>query len=254
MRKIVGMLSPSGATFNRKRWVSFDALVLIALVVCVACSSLTGDKVCTGVGYYAVRLEITDEFGEGLALGATATLTDGEYVEHDDNMNEDPRYIFAAEERGGRTYDVRVSKQYYVDGIVRGVRAPGGGCVTGHESTPTTIDVPVILHPESGAPQVRSVHLVPTRILLDRGRALSYAFRPYVDASWGVSRAVSWTISGDTAAVGFDAPTGTVTYRCLPTGGNLKIVARSLIDSTVSGSATIAVQGHPAATNDPPCS
>jgi hypothetical protein len=108
-----------------------------------------------------VRVVVTDEFGEGLALGATATLTDGEYVEHDGDLYEDPRYILAAEERGGRTYDIRVSKQYYVDGVVRGVRAPGGGCVTGHESTPTTIDVPVVLHLPAGAPPVRSIHLVP---------------------------------------------------------------------------------------------
>jgi len=163
--------------------------------------------------------------------------------------------VYAAEERGGRTYDIHVTKPYYTDVWVRGVKAPGGGCVTGHESSPTTITVPVQLTVVAGAPRVRSVYLLPQRMLLDRAPyRTSWAFTPIVDSNTGVSRAVSWRLAGDTASVTFDLATGTLTYRCLPTSGYLTLTARSLIDSTVTGSAAISVQGHPAAGNDLPCS
>ena len=208
---------------------------------------------CAGVGYYAVLVTVRDLAGNPQALGATVTLLDGTYSEVHKQLD-DPLNVYAAEERGGRTYDIQVSKPNYIDVWVRGVKAPGGGCVTGHESSPTTNTVPVQLTLVAGAPAVRSVFLVPQRVLLDRAPyRTSWAFAPIVDANAGVSRAVSWHLVGDTASVTFDKATGTLTYRCLPKSGYLTLTARSLIDSTVTGSAAIAVQGHPAA-NEPPCS
>lgn len=208
---------------------------------------------CAGVGYYAVLVTVRDLAGNPQALGATVTLSDGAYSEVHKQLD-DPLNVSAADERGGRTYDIHVSKPYYNDVWVRGVKAPGGGCVTGHESSPTTITVPVQLTVVASAPPVRSVYLLPQRILLDRAPyRTSWAFSPIVDSNAGVSRAVVWRLVGDTASVTFDQATGTLTYRCLPTSGYLTLTARSLIDSTVSGSAAIAVQGHGAATNDPPC-
>jgi hypothetical protein len=53
--------------------------------------------------------------------------------------------------------------------------------------------------------------------------------------------------------VAFDATTGSVTYRCLPKSGYLTVTATSVADSSVVACAAVAVQGHPATDNDPPC-
>ena len=235
-----------------RRALSVIAITCLSAAI-LSCKIPTSVGVCAGVGYYAVLVNIRDLAGNPQALGATVTLLDGAYSEVHKQLD-DPLSVYAAEERGGRTYDITVTKPYYMDVSVRGVKAPGGGCVTGHESSPTTITVPVQLTLVAGAPPVRSVYLVPQRVLLDRAPSTtSWAFAPIVDSNSGVSRAVSWRLAGDTASVTFDQTTGTLTYRCLPKSGYLTLTARSLIDSTVTGSAAIAVQGHPATPGDPPC-
>jgi hypothetical protein len=60
-------------------------------------------------------------------------------------------------------------------------------------------------------------------------------------------------LAGDTGSVAFDATTGTVTYRCLPKSGHPTVTATSVADSSVVAGAAVAVQGHPATDNDPPC-
>jgi hypothetical protein len=229
----------------------------LAAGLAIGCKPLTdlvgGSRVCAGVGYYAVQVTVRSESGEPLALGATVTLVDGAYEETDSAVY-DPLNVLAAEERGGRTYDVHVVKQFYNDVWVRGVRAPGGGCVTGHESSPVTVTVPVVLKAAAGAPAVRSVYLLPVHVLLDRPPYQTLGrVTPYVDASAGTSRAVSWRIMGDTGSVIFDPVTGLLGYRCLPKSGYLKLIATSVADPSVSGMADIAVQGHPANASDPPC-
>ena len=169
------------------------------------------------------------------------TLIDDSYVEHDVS-EADPLTIRGASNRGGRTYDIRVAKPCYRDAMVNDVRAPSGGCVTGHESgsVTRTVDVSLALLPD--APPIRAPYLVPKRVLLDRapynGR---FALTPVVDANFGVSHAVAWTIAGDTSFVTFNPLTGELGYRCLPKSGFVTLTARSLIDSTVSDTAMIAV-------------
>jgi hypothetical protein len=95
--------------------------------------------------------------------------------------------------------------------------------------------------------------------LLPRGTTLDRiipktTFVPYFDADTGVSRSIIWRISGDTASVVFDSTAGTVTYRCLPVSGYLTLWGIARADTTIRDSVRVAVQGHPAATNDPPCS
>ena len=209
---------------------------------------------CSGVGYWALQVAIRDAQGNPLALGATVTLYDGAYREQD-SARYDPLTVYAAQERGGRRYDIQVAKRYYADAWVRGVEAPGGGCVTGREKTPVTRTVPVVLSLAPNAPAVREIHLLPPRILLDRAPYPSAGtFTPYVDANVGVSRAIRWCIAGDTGSVDFDPATGTVRYRCRARSGALTISAISAVDSSVFGTAELAVQGHPATPSDAPCS
>lgn len=225
--------------------------VFMASLLLSACEE--PGRVCAGVGYYAVVVTIRDQMGSAQALGATVTLYDGSYTEQDSAG--DTLSVPAAEERGGRTYDIQVAKPYYDVAWVRGVHAPGGGCVTGHETSPVTITVPVQLTLAAGAPPVRSLYLLWGHVLLDRPPyRSSWTFTPYLDASAGLPRAVYWRITGDTASVGFDATTGALTYRCLATSGYLTVTAKAVADTTVVGTASVAVQGHPAATGDPPCS
>jgi hypothetical protein len=218
-----------------------------AILALSACQEPTG---CAGVGYYPIQVTVRDQAGNPQALGAVVTLYDGSYREQD-STNYNPLMILAAEERGGVTYDVQVTKRYYNDVWVRGVHAPGGGCVT----RGVWVTVPVQLSLAAGAPAVRTVRLLPPRILLDRPPSNGTAtFTPYVDANAGLSRAVRWSLSGDTGSVFFDAPTGTVRYRCLVKSGYLTLTATSVADSSVAGTAEVAVQGHPGDVADPPCS
>jgi hypothetical protein len=157
----------------------------------------------------------------------------------------------AADERGGRTYDIHVTKPYYNDAWIRDVRAPGGGCVT----VPATVAVPAVISLAPNAPAVRSVHLVPAHILLDRPPYRgAFTFTPVVDANPGTSQAVTWRLTGDTASVTFDPASGALIYRCLAKSGYLTITAAAVANPSVTANGDIAVQGHPAATSDPPCS
>ena len=228
-------------------------MLLSTSAVALASCDWPLDAGCSGVGYYALQVAIRDAQGNPQALGATVTLYDAAYREQD-SARYDPLLVYAAQERGGRRYDIQVAKRYYTDTWVRGVEAPGGGCVTGHENTPVTRVVPVVLNLAPNAPPVRSIHLLPPRILLDRAPYPSVGmFTPYVDATDGVSRAIQWRIAGDTASVDFDPATGTVRYRCLARSGALTIAAISVVDSTVVGKAEVAVQGHSATPSDTPC-
>jgi len=233
----------------RRAYLSAAIAGSIIAVGVAACRGIGVDEVCAGVGYYPLQVRITNDQGEGLAFGSIVTLTDGSYLEIDSSRY-DPAVVWAADSRGGRTYDVTVSRRWYNDVTVRGVRVPGGGCVT---RAPDPALVNVTLRVQAGAPEIRAVAVRPPSILLDRARTEAYAFVPYVDADAGVSRSVAWSIHGDTASVSFDAPTGTLHYKCRAISGKLVIVARSLVDAKIADSATVAVQGHPASSTDPPC-
>jgi hypothetical protein len=219
-----------------------------------ACGGLPFEGDCAGVGYYAVTVTIRDQLGHAQALGATVNLQDGNYVEthlpKDDSLT-----VYGADDRGGKTYDIQVTKPFYNEVWVRGVRAPGGGCVTGHGSSPTNIVVPIVLSLAPNAPPARSIHLLPAYSpILDRGRQTTLTFTTVIDADPGVSRAVKWSMTGDTASFGLDPAAGLLTYRCLATSGRVTVTATLLANPSVSGSADLAAQGHPAGAGDPPCS
>jgi hypothetical protein len=232
------------------RILSSAVVLFVATVALWACK--LGDRVCAGVGYDALRLTIRDELGNAQALGATAILNDGTGL--------DPRGLHgdSLTLQGGdddRTYDILVTKPWYSDELVRGVHTPYVGCYSGQGGPPPIVTVAITLHLAAGAPAVRSVHLMPDRVTLDRFESRNSAtFTPVTDVNPGVSREVRWSISGDTNSVLFERSTGKVIYKCLPLSGYLTLIATSAADSSVFGTASVAVQGHPAAINDPPCS
>jgi hypothetical protein len=233
------------------------ALAVLAAPVAgfVACSGIDfgGPTVCAGVGYYALDVTVVDQYGQARALGARITLTDGGYTETD--STQDTLHVFAAEERGGRTYDIRVSKPYYTDAVIRGVKTRGGGCVTGHENPPVQLTVPVTLMLAPGAPILRAIRILPAGSpLLDRP-PYSSSLVPIAkfDADPGVSRAVAWSIAGDTSSFRFDSASGRVTYLCAPKSNSATVTVRAVADPTVFDTMVVRFQGHPATTTDPPC-
>lgn len=224
-----------------------------AVVAVAACDILTPyEEVCAGVGYDAVQVDIRDVHGNPQAFGAVVTLIDGSYVERDSSIY-DALSVRGAQERGGRTYDIVVSKPHYLDKRINKVKAPGGGCV--HANDHATVTVPVVLTLATDAPAVRSLNVLPRRKIIDRGPYGGTAtFVPYLDVNPGISKSVIWRVGGDTASASFDPATATFQYRCLPTSGLIIVTALSSVDSTVIGRSELAVQGHPAAPTDPPCS
>lgn len=220
------------------------------LVVLISAAGLSSCKEITGSGCivaYPAAFDVTirDQEGRSQALGSVVTFTWGS------NRYLDSTLTDSLNVRGGGpgvSYDIQVAKRYYRDTLVSGAYSRDLGC--GNAGPGVT--VPVVLSLVAGAPPVRSLYLLPPGVLLDRGKP-PFAFAPVLDANTGLSRSVRWSIAGDTGSVTFDAASGTLTYRCLPKSGYLTMTATSLADSSVAATAAVAVQGHPAASNDPPC-
>jgi hypothetical protein len=195
---------------STSRFSVLGAAICLVGAAASSCSLIATEGNCDGVGYYPLDVTIRNSAGDSIALGATATLDDGSYHEVDSTLY-NALEIPVANERGGRIYTIHVTKPLYTDAVAH-ARAPGGGCVT----NAVTDTVKIVLTPAPGAPGVRSIHLLPPHVLLDRA-------------------------------------TGKVSYRCRAVSGFVTVTAVSVADSSVSASATIAVQGHPATTGDPPC-
>lgn len=216
----------------------------IPIGVLSACKDVRGVN-CLVAYPPAFDVTVRDQAGSSQALGSVLTFTWGS------NRSQDSTLTDSLHVRGGGpgvSYDIQVAKRYYRDTLISGVYARDLGC--GNAGLGVT--VPVVLSLVASAPPVRSLYLLPPQVLLDRGKP-PFVFAPVLDANAGLSRSVRWSIAGDTGSVAFDATSGTLTYRCLPKSGYLTMTATSLADSSVVATAAVAVQGHPAASNDPPC-
>jgi hypothetical protein len=222
--------------------------LLVAAMALSACGSIVGVDRCNLMAYPpAFDVTVRDQAGAPQALGAVVTFTWAsnryQYSTLDDSVN-----VRAG--GPGTAYEIQVSKRYYNDASAHNVYTPDLGC----GRAGAVVTVPIVLSLVPGSPAVRSLYVLPQRRTLDRGGDGKYAFASVVDANVGTSHAVRWSLTGDTASVALDAATGILTYRCLSKSGYLTLTATSVADSTIFASAAVAVQGHPAATNDPPCS
>ncbi len=227
-------------------------ILLVATIALAACGDLFApNTVCTlQASPPPINVTIRDQAGNAEALGSVASFSNGT-IQVDARSSFDSLVI-----SGGtysQTYDISVRKPFYQDLVLHNVRS-GDGDRCGHPLGPV-LTVQAALSLAAGAPPFRSLFLLPDRITLDRGRpGNNYSFTTVIDASPGVSRALRWRFTGDTASVGLDSVSGVLTYRCLKTSGYGTLTATSVVDSSVAASVAIAVQGHPAATSDPPCS
>ncbi|MDB4874450.1 MAG: hypothetical protein JWM41_896 [Gemmatimonadetes bacterium] len=94
------------------------------------------------------------------------TLDDGSYHEVDGTIY-NPLEIPVASDRGGRISTIHVTKPFYTDAVTH-ARASDGGCV----ANSVTDTVKIVLTPAPGTPAVRSIHLLPPHVLLDRESVL----------------------------------------------------------------------------------
>jgi hypothetical protein len=234
---------------------SVCAALLLAIVAGSGCKDILGQGDCAGVGHPPpVSVTIRNQYGTPVALGAVVTFITGTQQFPDSTLY-DSLTVGAGGE--GATYDIQVDKPFHATQTIRGVHVPSGGfCDYNYRAAGLPITVAVTLDVLPGAPPLRSLNLLPSDVLLDRGGPRStFTFAAVVDADPGVSRSVRWSVTGDTASAGLDPVTGLLTYRCLPKSGTLTLLARSAADSTFVATATVRVQGHPALDQpDPPCS
>jgi hypothetical protein len=228
-------------------------VVLLAALSSACQLPFPGEEACAGVGSNAITVDVRDQNGRAAAYGSRVTFTDVDdgFTEILSETFDSLRFYGLGDKAGdGRTFDVKVERPYYASSVTRNVKTVKVRCVT----SPIAVTVQTTIQLQAGAPSVRLVNIVQDRVLLDRPPySSSVTFRTYVDANPEASQAVTWSITGDTASVFFDAVNGRVDYRCRPTSGYLTIRARSAVNPALSDTALIAVQGHPAASNDPPC-
>ena len=121
-----------------KTMINNIELVLIAfsLISVSGCKEKTTDDgevvVCTASVDPGIRIEAIDkETGVAMSCGATALLQDGDYSEELENPAGtdcfDTQMLVGAYERSG-TYDIKVSKEGYIDWFVNGVEVSSNVC------------------------------------------------------------------------------------------------------------------------------
>ncbi len=229
-----------------RRMSRFVPLVVLA-AFSSACLNIFGAGDCAGIGHEPpLNVTVRDAAGHALALGAVATFSSGGNSAADSSLSDS---LTISGGSPGLTWDIAVSKRYYLTTVLHGVKAPGRNACNGFGGVNT---VPAVLSLAAGAPPVRSVSLIPKDFTLDRTHSQD-TLGVVVDANPGLSRAVLWQVFGDTDAVSIDSTMGIVSYRCRVHTGFVQLVARSRVDTTVFDLVHVVSQGHPGSPTDPPC-
>ena len=213
------------------------ALLCVAGAAILACShddannGQTCQPIVDGVIIYApgIDLQVRDPFGRGQAIGTTAIIraSDGT-VEHGQS-NDTVNIVGPANAAG--TFTVTLSRPYYSDVTLNGIKVFSTGC-----SVQTTT-IPVTMPLAPGAPPLRALTILGRDFLYQPGVQLHLV--AYFDANPDVSRAVTWTLS-DTSLATVDA-SGTVTAKCSKSGGTETVTATAAYDGTTSASAQFGV-------------
>jgi hypothetical protein len=90
------------------------------------CGDAIGPPACTADFRYGISIEVRDgATGEGAAIGAEGTITEGDYIENLEIFGDDT--MLGAGERAG-TYDIRISKTSYNDWTASPVTVTADEC------------------------------------------------------------------------------------------------------------------------------
>ena len=177
-----------------------------------------------------IDVTIRNATGRGIAAGATVvvrrTSTDSIVTGGLDTVHIATGYPYAG------TYAVRVSKPFYADTLLPGVIVRRDEC-----GRSQTTQLPLTLRLLPGAPAVRSVAVIGSNFVYQKGEQVT--LRAWLDANAGVSDSVTWRSSN--TALATVSGSGVLTAGCVTTGGSVSITATSIADTTVHGSALIAI-------------
>ena len=176
-----------------------------------------------------IDLQVRDTYGQGEAIGTTATVTRAGSEPMQVNIA-DTLHIYSAYDVTG-DFSVKLSRPYYQDVTIAKVTVTPNGCLV------NTTPVPVTMQLAAGAPPLRAID-VAGAAYLGEPRAQAHLIAHF-DADPSVSRAVTWAVS-DTKLATIDA-NGVITAACPNTGGTVKATATSVASPAVSGSASMSV-------------
>ena len=208
-----------------------------AAAIVAACShddpnnGQTCQPIIDGLIIYApgIDLQVRDPFGRGQAIGTTAIIrrSDGSV---DQGQSDDTVNIVGARNLAG-TFTVTLSRPYYSDVTLNGIKVFSTGC-----SVQTTT-IPVTMPLAPGAPPLRTLTILGQDGLYAPGVQIHLV--PYFDADPIVSRAVTWKLS-DTTLATIDS-SGTVTAKCSRSVGTETATATAVYDGKTSASVQFGV-------------
>ena len=170
-----------------------------------------------------IDLQVRDTYGQGEAIGTTATVTRAGSEPMQVNIA-DTLHIYSAYDVTG-DFSVQLSRPYYQSVTIAKVTVTPDGCLV------NTTAVPVTMQLVSGAPPLRAV-AVAGATYLGEARAQAHLVAQF-DADPNVSRAVTWQVN-DTTLVTIDG-SGTLTAKCPNPGGTAWATATSVVNPSVSG-------------------
>ena len=181
-------------------------------------------------------VRVRDQRGQPAAFGTTIVIQDRTFTDSVDAARAAfSEVAVAAGERRPGTYDVRLYKPGYKPVVLHGVRAPGDTLCRYAE--PSDIrDVTLELLPN--AAPVRSVVVLPPTMGFGLPK-LTEQMRAIVDADPGLSTDVKWSSSDTTVAT--VSSRGEVRSQCRTIPGEALIIATTVADPTVRGSARVTV-------------
>jgi len=219
------------------KWIILGAICSAATIIACSHDGTTGQHnndcqpLVIGVVTYmpGIVLQVRDPFGRGQAIGTTAVIRSSDGGT-DQSIVRDTLDIDGAGNETG-TFSATVSRPYYLDVTVTGIKVTPNGCAV------NTTTVPVTLQLAPGAPALRSLILLGADFLNAPG-ALVHLI-PHFDANPDVSTAVTWAVS-DSALATVDA-NGVVTAKCSKDGGTVKVTATAAFDGTTTASVSMGV-------------
>jgi hypothetical protein len=129
------------------------------------------------------------------------------------------------------TFNVTLTRPYYLETTINGIRVTPEGCgVRG-------ITVPVTMQLAPGAPPLRSIILLGQQLLGGAGAQAHLV--AHFDANPDVPTGLTWQVS-DTTLASVDS-NGVVSWKCTKNGGTVTVTATSVYDGRTSGSVQIGI-------------
>lgn len=214
----------------------FLAAAVVSAAIVVSCSNdnpvvhgCNGGPPGTLIQVAGIVVEVRDPFGRGQAIGTTATVrrSDGftPYTEASDTLRIESAFDLAG------SFSVMLTRPYYRDTTITKISVTPNGCIV------NTTTLPVVMQLVPGAPPLRALTLVGAAFLDHAGAQVQLL--AHFDADPGTSQAVTWEV--DNAALASIDANGLLTAKCTTAGGTVKVMARSVANTSIWNTVNIGV-------------